>query len=71
VYELHAGATSSNASYVQVSGEVASTTIGSKGQCKILENDATHIKGLFYFETVAPVSGTVLNVSKGYFNVTK
>ncbi|MBS1588175.1 MAG: hypothetical protein JST52_01045 [Bacteroidetes bacterium] len=41
------------------------------GEVKILENDNTHIKGLFYFLARSPKSGDYINIQKGYFNVAK
>jgi len=41
------------------------------GAVKILENDATHMKGLFYFLARAPRTGQYINIQKGYFNVNK
>jgi hypothetical protein len=47
-----------------------STTNGGSGQVQILENDATHIKGKFYFTAKNTVGGS-RTLAEGYFNITK
>ena len=43
---------------------------GGSGQIQITEDDATHIKGKFYF-TAKNLAGQSRTISEGYFNVTK
>ena len=50
--------------------DVYSSSFGGNGSVKILENDATHIKGLFSGQC-KNMSGAVKNISEGYFNITK
>ena len=45
-------------------------SMGSGGSLQILENDASHIKGKFYFNAKNP-AGTTVNITEGYFDVTK
>jgi hypothetical protein len=71
IYPLRAGAANSAAVYVPVSGEVHSTSNGPSGECKILENTPTYIRGMFYFKTTGPISGTVIDVKKGVFYAKK
>ena len=71
VYPLKTGTSNSSSVYIPASGEVFSSTIGTNGECKIIENDATHIKGLFYFETSGPISGSKIKIQKGYFKIAK
>jgi hypothetical protein len=47
------------------------STIGGNGTIKITENDATHIKGLFY-GTVKELTGSGSHtITEGYFNIKK
>ncbi len=63
--------TSSNsATYTENFTDVYSSALGGGGAVKVLENDATHIKGLFYFSGKSP-SGVTKTITEGYFNVTK
>ncbi len=43
---------------------------GGSGALKILENDATHVKGLFY-GTLKSSGGATKTITEGYFNVKK
>lgn len=45
-------------------------SVGNGGQIKILENDASHMKGLFYFNGKTK-AGEEITVTEGYFNVQK
>lgn len=71
IYPLKAGSTNGAAAYIPSTNEVFSSSNGTSGECKILENDATHIKGMFYFKTMGPISGTVIDVKKGFFYAKK
>ena len=44
--------------------------LGNSGELLMLENDSVTIKGLFYFQGVN-IYGNVINVTNGYFNVSK
>ncbi|MBK8684132.1 MAG: hypothetical protein IPN26_03630 [Bacteroidetes bacterium] len=46
-----------------------SSTYLSNGKVKILENDPTHIRGLFYFDCKSLLSGDLKKITKGYFNI--
>lgn len=50
--------------------ELYSSSTGGSGSIKVLENDATHIKGLFQ-ATVKSMTGKTKTITEGYFNVTK
>lgn len=50
--------------------DIYSSSFGGNGSVKILENDATHIKGLFYGQC-KNMSGTAKSITDGYFNITK
>lgn len=41
------------------------------GEVRIDENDATHVKGKFYFTGKDPFTSTSKNVTEGYFNINK
>lgn len=45
-------------------------SLGSGGAVQILENDASHVKGKFYFNA-KNTSGGSKNITEGYFDVTK
>lgn len=63
--------TNSNpASYGENVTVIYSTGLGGSGAVKLLENDATHIKGLFYF-TGKSSTGSSKTISEGYFNIKK
>lgn len=49
---------------------VYSAGLGGGGQIQITEDDATHIKGKFYFSG-KNIGGQTRTISEGYFNVTK
>ncbi len=44
--------------------------LGSGGQVQVTEDDATHIKGKFYFSG-KNINGQTRTITEGYFNVTK
>jgi hypothetical protein len=74
VYYLHIGNTEQYASYTSKQSDpntVYASTLTQQGQIKILENDNTHIKGLFFFMGKSPATGLWINIGKGYFNVNK
>ena len=50
--------------------DVYGAALGSGGSVQILENDATHVKGKFFFNAKNS-SGTAVNVTEGYFTATK
>ncbi len=50
--------------------DVYGAAFGSGGAVQILENDATHVKGKFYFNA-KNLSGGAVTVTEGYFNATK
>jgi len=50
--------------------DVYGAALGSGGAIQILENDATHVKGKFYFNA-KNTSGTAVNITEGYFTATK
>lgn len=74
IYYIDYGNIDNSASY---SGHVSdpnndyNSTASSPGQVKILEVDATHIKGLFFFIGKSPFTGQFIYVGKGYFNINK
>jgi hypothetical protein len=61
--------------YTNMSNPAASRSYNSSasgnGQIKILENDASHIKGLFFTLAQDPFTSFYVNITRGYFNVTK
>lgn len=74
VYEFGPNFPNYSASYTsKVSNDAnnvyASNFVG--GKMKILEIDASHIKGLFYFTGMNPFSGLKKNITYGYFNAQK
>lgn len=44
---------------------------GNVGQVQIIRNDPDRIMGRFHFQALTGVNGTLINVSKGWFNVRK
>lgn len=55
------------------SGDISTkytAAMGSGGAVQILENDASHVKGKFYFNAKNS-SGGAKNITEGYFDVTK
>ena len=64
--------TTTSASMTEGSNSYTSNTAaGGSGAVKVLENDATHIKGYFYGVFKSPLGGGTKTVTDGYFNVTK
>ena len=51
-------------------GDVYGSGLGSGGAVQIIEIDATHVKGKFYFNGKSTDGGSK-NITEGYFNVTK
>lgn len=51
--------------------DMYSSVTGGSGSIKVLENDATHIKGLFYGTVKSLNGGKTKTVTEGYFNVKK
>jgi len=48
------------------------SVMGGSGAIKVLENDATHVKGLFYATVKSMTGGSnAKTITEGYFNVTK
>jgi hypothetical protein len=73
LYYVNMGNTKNTASYTNAMSDpndLYASTLANLGAVKILENDATHIKGLFYFLAKSE-TGIYLNVQKGYFNIDK
>jgi hypothetical protein len=58
------------ASYIVGGTDIFNTVFGGSGAIKIIENDATHVKGLFYF-SAKNAGRTTKNVTEGYFNIRK
>lgn len=50
--------------------DIYASSFGGNGSIKILENDATHIKGLFYGQC-KNMSGAAKSITDGYFNIKK
>lgn len=52
--------------------DIYSTSVpGGGGSVKVIENDATHIKGLFVATCKSAATGTLRVIGEGYFNVNK
>ena len=47
------------------------TNLGNVGQVQMLRNDNLRMIGRFYYQCLDSVSGNVVNVSNGYFNIHK
>jgi hypothetical protein len=56
-------------SLMDLNQQYAANLVG--GKIKILECDATHVKGLFYFTGKNVNTNKTVTVTEGYFNVTK
>lgn len=73
IYDMNPDNSNYSASYsgniANASETYASNFVG--GRVKILEIDATHIKGLFYFTGKSAISGQSKDITYGYFNAPK
>ncbi len=70
-YTLKDSFTNNTAFYIPAPGSDQMCSNTTDNRVKILENDATHIKGYFFFSTFNSITGTTNKVTKGYFNITK
>ncbi|MBK8684680.1 MAG: hypothetical protein IPN26_06630 [Bacteroidetes bacterium] len=70
-YMIFPGQVQPLGSYVNAASDGYSSTYLSNGKVKILENDPTHIRGLFYFDCKSLLSGDLKKITKGYFNIKK
>jgi len=71
VYDISGPSTTNFGSYVNSASDGYSSTYLSNGKVKILENDPSHIRGLFYFDCKSLLSGDLKKITKGYFNIKK
>jgi len=69
-YNLAKGNGSNNAIFSYITGKNFPSVEATDGKLKVLENDGTHIKGLFYFNGKSLITGGTLKITKGYFNIT-
>jgi hypothetical protein len=64
--------TSTNpASYMSGTFDIFNTAAGGSGSIKVTENDATHVKGYFYFTAKNAAGANSVTISDGYFNINK
>lgn len=71
IIDIHGSSSTNMASYVNTASDPYSSAFTAVGKIKILENDAAHIRGLFYFDCKSPLSGDYKKITKGYFNIKK
>ena len=73
-YFVFYGNTENTASFttnISDPAQIYASTMTNLGEVRILEHDATHIKGLFYFLAKSGSTNQYINIQKGYFNVKK